>query len=134
MNSQTPWRYEIKCGPDDEASHAWIYDDNGEFIAVMKIHKAKQIVDAMNARSLSSPNHADTGKVEGDGWMPTHRHKKRGSTYQVIAEGRLQVDGDLDNERVVIYRGEDGQHWVRPSYEFNDGRFEALVPASEGEE
>lgn len=59
MNSQMPWRYEIKSGPDDEASHAWIYDDNGEFIAVMKIHKAKQIVDAMNARSLSSPDHAD---------------------------------------------------------------------------
>ncbi|NYD84402.1 hypothetical protein [Brucella intermedia] len=54
MNSQTPWRYEIKCGPDDEASHAWIYDDNGEFIAVMKIHKAKQIVDAMNARALGT--------------------------------------------------------------------------------
>ncbi len=67
MISQTPWRYEIKCGPDDEASHAWIYDDNGEFIAVMKIHKAKQIVDAMNARALSSPDHADAGKVEGDG-------------------------------------------------------------------
>ncbi len=64
-----------------------------------------------------------------DGWLPTHRHKKRGSTYQVVAEGKLQVDGDLDNESVVIYRGEDGEHWVRPAYEFNDGRFEAL-PAS----
>jgi hypothetical protein len=56
------------------------------------------------------------------------RHKKRGTTYEVIDTGRLQVDGDLDMEKVTIYRGEDGQVWVRPDYEFNDGRFEA-VPA-----
>lgn len=54
-----PWRYEIKCGPDDEASHAWIYDEYGEFTAVMKIHKAKQIVDAMNTRP--APAATDTG-------------------------------------------------------------------------
>lgn len=64
-----------------------------------------------------------------EGWQPTHRHKKRGSTYRVIAEGRLQVDADLDNEKVVVYRGEDGQVWVRPTYEFNDGRFETLPAA-----
>lgn len=63
------------------------------------------------------------------GWKPTHRHKKRGSTYTVIATGRLQVDGDLDMERVTIYRAEDGTTWVRPDYEFNDGRFEVLPPA-----
>jgi len=56
-----PWRYEIKCGPDDEASHAWIYDDSGEFTAVMKIHKAKQIVDAMN--TCPAPVATDTGLV-----------------------------------------------------------------------
>lgn len=66
------------------------------------------------------------------GFTPTHRHKKRGSVYQVIAHGRLQVDGDdLDMERVTIYRAEDGTTWVRPNYEFSDGRFEALT--TEGE-
>jgi len=58
------------------------------------------------------------------------RHKKRGTTYDVIATGRLQVDGDLDMEKVTVYRGEDGQVWVRPEYEFYDGRFEIL--ATEG--
>lgn len=55
------------------------------------------------------------------------RHKKRGTTYQVLHSGCLQVDGDLDNERVTVYRCEqDGGIWVRPDYEFNDGRFEEL--------
>ncbi|EGL64482.1 hypothetical protein AGRO_2691 [Agrobacterium sp. ATCC 31749] len=58
-----------------------------------------------------------------------YRHKKRGSTYTVTARGRLQVDGDLDNEKVVVYRGEDEQTWVRPEYEFHDGRFEPLPAA-----
>ncbi len=60
---------------------------------------------------------------------PTHRHKKRGTEYTVLLEGRLQVDGDLDDEKVVVYQGEDGAVWVRPTYEFNDGRFEELPPA-----
>lgn len=64
-------------------------------------------------------------------FTPTHRHKKRGSAYEVIGQGHLQVDGDLDMERVTIYRGEDGRLWARPEYEFNDGRFEAVV-ATEG--
>ncbi|WP_205687917.1 hypothetical protein [Ciceribacter ferrooxidans] len=59
------------------------------------------------------------------------RHKKRGTTYEVIARGRLQVDGDLDNEKVTIYRSlQDGAYWVRPEYEFSDGRFEVVSLAT----
>jgi len=64
--------------------------------------------------------------VQPVAWTPTHRHVKRGSTYVVMAEGLMSIDGDLDHEKMVIYRGENGQWWVRPKYEFDDGRFEAL--------
>lgn len=55
------------------------------------------------------------------------RHKKRGTTYQVLfGTATLQVEGELDNERVVVYQGIDGKVWVRPHAEFFDGRFEEV--------
>ena len=57
------------------------------------------------------------------------RHKKRGSTYHVIGPAKLQasdVGGMSNNQPMIVYRGEDGQLWVRPTDEFEDGRFEAL--------
>ena len=82
-----------------------------------------EATDALTAAFAAMPGPAETEIV---------RHKKRGTTYDVIAKGRFQVDGDLDMEKVTVYRGQDGQVWVRPDYEFNDGRFEvisALTPA-----
>ena len=68
----------------------------------------------------------------------SRRHKKRMSDYAVIGVGKMQSDQwcdpyhSIDMREVVIYRGKDGQLWVRPSYEFNDGRFEALpAPTAE---
>ena len=49
----------------------------------------------------------------------------------MIARGRLQVDGDLDDEKVVVYQGADGRVWVRPEYEFNDGRFDTTLTLRE---
>ena len=37
-----------------------------------------------------------------------------------------QVRLSLDDEPVVIYRGDDGKLWVRPIAEFEDGRFERV--------
>lgn len=57
-------------------------------------------------------------------FVPTHRHKGRGTQYQVIGAGTFQASDDLDEAPVTIYRGADGAVWVRPTDEFNDGRFE----------
>lgn len=67
--------------------------------------------------------------IPAGGMCERVRHKKRGTEYTVMARGRLQVDGDLDNEKVVIYSGDDDQVWCRPEYEFNDGRFEDITSA-----
>lgn len=75
----------------------------------------------------------------------THRHRKRGSEYELLGVGNMQSDhwlrrnprGELlisvDYEEVAIYRSLDsGRLWARPRDEFEDGRFEAL-PLSDGE-
>ncbi len=68
---------------------------------------------------------------------PTHRHKKRGTEYTVIGEGKMQADywqdgygNPIDMAPVIIYRGTDGDLWARPKEEFEDGRFE-LLPLQE---
>lgn len=61
-----------------------------------------------------------------------YRHKKRGTTYEVIGVAELQVSADMlcDGSAMVVYRGADGKLWVREEGEFHDGRFEAQ-PSSE---
>ena len=73
-----------------------------------------------------------------------YRHKKRGTVYEIISFGKLQAS-DLYREGyndvwqtstykavdmidVVIYRNVENNDevWVRPKYEFYDGRFEAV--------
>lgn len=65
-----------------------------------------------------------------EGWQPTHRHIKRGSTYRVLGEARVQVAHDFrtlrEDDRLTVYQGEDRQLWARFTDEFNDGRFEAI--------
>ena len=53
------------------------------------------------------------------------RHKKRGTTYEVIGTARLQAASPLpDDATLVLYRGDDDQIWARYVAEFEDGRFE----------
>ncbi|WP_413991477.1 hypothetical protein ACMDCR_05095 [Labrys okinawensis] len=56
------------------------------------------------------------------------RHRKRGSTYTELGEGRLQTSSPVeDMASVTIYRDDkDGTLWARPVAEFHDGRFEEL--------
>lgn len=68
-----------------------------------------------------------SGVVRGQDWRPTHRHVKRGTEYEVLSVGVVQTETPLvDNDFVVIYRGEDGALWARNAPEFRDGRFEPL--------
>lgn len=61
------------------------------------------------------------------------RHKARGTEYTIIGVGRAQ--GELiDDDPVVLYRGDDGGLWVRHQAEFSDGRFERVEAASLSEE
>ncbi len=59
-------------------------------------------------------------------FMPLYRHKKRGSTYDIIAVCRAQVSGEplRDDDRVVVYRNSENMIFVRGFNEFMDGRFE----------
>ncbi|WP_354453582.1 DUF1653 domain-containing protein [Methylobacterium sp. 1030] len=57
-----------------------------------------------------------------------YRHRKRGSTYRIVGEANLQTSAPVgDNERLVVYQGDDGRIWVRPANEFFDGRFEKEI-------
>ena len=70
--------------------------------------------------------------------MKKYKHKKRGTTYRIIAEGVMSVSADwyywngpaytnVDGEPVIIYQScEDARVWVRPRDEFFDGRFEEV--------
>ena len=59
------------------------------------------------------------------------RHKKRGTTYEVIGEADLQTERPIsDYEVLTVYKGPDGRLWARPSTEFEDGRFEDAALAT----
>lgn len=61
--------------------------------------------------------------------IPSHvKHLKRGSTYRVIGEARLQSDLPLsDMADLILYQSEsDGSIWARPPAEFLDGRFASI--------
>ena len=62
-----------------------------------------------------------------------YRHKKRGTTYEVLGKAEVQAPEDaplIEGEIVVVYRcGQTGELWVRRPSEFHDGRFEQIINA-----
>lgn len=67
-----------------------------------------------------------------------YRHRKRGTTYQLIGHAEVQAPDDaplIEGEMVTVYRCEqDGALWVRRKPEFEDGRFERLSDTALAEE
>lgn len=55
-------------------------------------------------------------------WVATHRHRK-GGLYRVLGQGILEAD----RSEAIIYQDKDGTIWIRPTLEFEDGRFERLA-------
>lgn len=56
------------------------------------------------------------------------KHRKRGTTYEVVGRATLQTDTPLtDDAPVAVYRCDrTGKLWVRPVEEFTEDRFIAL--------
>lgn len=63
-----------------------------------------------------------------EGAVEAYRHRKRGTIYRSLGQGRLQTDVPLeDYAELVAYRDiEDGSLWFRSPVEFHDGRFEKI--------
>jgi hypothetical protein len=101
--------------------------DRGDKIWTRRM--AVALADLFNARLALSALDRTTLPPTEEGKTPTHRHVKRGTTYQVLGPATLQTgNGHLvDMHPMTVYRGEDGALWVRATDEFNDGRFEALA-------
>lgn len=72
------------------------------------------------------PGYASLRLIEGPEKYAIWRHKKRGTSYQVVGYAAVQCAGPIkEGEPLVIYKSvEDGKLWARPVLEFNDGRFE----------
>jgi hypothetical protein len=71
---------------------------------------------------------AAEARVKEMEWKPTHRHKKSGNLYKVLNICSMKSSEEVFALReFVIYQGANGAGWVRPSADFYDGRFEALI-------
>lgn len=58
------------------------------------------------------------GRSNEENWTPSHRHSK-GGMYRELARGILEAN----HQQMVVYDDADGNIWIRPVIEFDDGRF-----------
>lgn len=79
---------------------------------------------AATKRSLAWSGEGPAGAVVED----RYRHLKRGTTYRLVGQARVQTDVPLaDMDEVTVYRCEqNGDLWARRRDEFEDGRFEQI--------
>lgn len=73
---------------------------------------------------------ADTDYVIVPRGPGQHRHRQRGTVYEVLGDVRIQCPADQplrDDEIVRLYRDVDSGHYgARRHAEFDDGRFEEM--------
>lgn len=118
------------------------------------INHLKQVSDRLRAYTFDSGTEDSdwakaTRALEFIKAIPHVTHHERGGDYILIGTGTVQSGdwlrprgdtdgwegGDLvsvDNQPVAIYVASDGSLWVRPTHEFEDGRF--IVTESGNEE
>lgn len=82
---------------------------SGQYISVAR-HNQILKVAKLTGQVLEVPKH-------------THTHVKSWGQYEILMEGTLESS----EVTMTIYRSVDtGKIWIRPSNEFNDGRFEKV--------
>ncbi len=101
----------------------WMEDREWEYPEGSTSGRVVRLIKSALSNSVPDGENSD---VVRDTFTPTHRHRKRGTLYQLIGDAVMQCEEEVfDNKRLTLYRGEDGKYWVRPPSEFNDGRFAA---------
>ncbi|QPC91475.1 hypothetical protein [Mesorhizobium sp. INR15] len=104
--------------------------DDAEVNRQIFFHNTRQMISRSNHFRIRAER-AEATVSELLAWKPTHRHVKRGSEYAIVGQAQVQCeDGLTDYEIATVYRGKDGELWVRRKSEFEDGRFEALTQES----
>lgn len=73
-------------------------------------------------KTVRNLDFTETFSQSSQPWVATHRHCK-GGLYRVLGQGILEAD----RTEAVIYQDKDGTIWIRPTLEFEDGRFERLA-------
>jgi hypothetical protein len=102
-----------------------------EYEANLSASNAELLDQALSHPPLSDPSTAEDACMAGE--ERRFKHKQRGTEYTLIGNGKVQCSpsGLLDDENVVIYRGDDGSLWARRYAEFWDGRFEEVTSTAD---
>lgn len=109
--------------------------DTAKMVADDLRNKAQCAEIEANARTLENNNTAIRAALSTDTpALERVQHIKRGTTYQIIARGKLQTDKPLeDYAELVAYRCEEtGDVWFRPKSEFTPDRFATLSADTKG--
>jgi len=107
-----------RAHPENPKRKAWIACTGKCCIMTREYLTDEEAIAAWNTRARS----ADEQR---------YRHKVRGTEYTVLGEAEVQTEYAVyEGAKLVIYRGDDGKIWARPTFEFYGGRFERVEAAS----